>query len=106
MPRAMRRRDEGPVYDAVREELDAMAQRFGPRRLRGATGFERRIAKTVAKWHRMPALDRRAWADQFLADARKRNLRAAMPKAADLPLMYAIVTVCEKELRKREGGGS
>lgn len=114
MPRA-KRRDDAPVFDRVQEELDAMAARLPDlyeglspaerkkaeaRDYRKAARWQRRIDKAMAMWRAMPILDQKAWAAEYHRNDRRREQNARMPKAAELPLLYAIVTVAERDNAK------
>ncbi|WP_194411416.1 hypothetical protein [Microbacterium cremeum] len=109
MPRVRRQIDDGPVYDPVREELDEMRRRMPPKTPeqvaeseRHREKFLRRLAKAEAAWRVMPVLERKAWADAYLAEERRGyNPNAQMPKQSELPGLYAVVTVCEKDNAKR-----
>ncbi len=116
MPRAKRARDVD-AFDPIAEELADLRKRLGDpfegmspseRKVaeresdRRQAKFQRRLDKAVAAWNLTPPLERNAWADGYLREQRRRyNAQATMPKAADLPLLYAIVTVCGRDAAKR-----
>lgn len=68
---------------------------------RSAAKWERRKAKALARWDRMSLLEQRAWADAYYREDRKRRgPESKAPKAADLPLLYAISTIAERDRAK------
>lgn len=115
MPRARRTRDDD-TFDPIAEELDDMRKRLGDpfegmtpaerkvaerRRERHLAKWQRRLDKAVAAWHAMTVLERNAWADDYLRqDRKRRGSESKPPKAADLPLLYAIVTVSARDRAK------
>lgn len=116
MPRAKRAREEDAAALAIAEELRDMAARLGDpfegmssaerrvaerRRDRRQAKFQRRLDNAVAKWHAMTVLQRNAWADEYLRqDRKRRGSETKAPKAADLPLLFAIVTVSARHNAK------
>lgn len=111
MPRS-RRPPEGPAIDLVAEEVAAMIARLGDP-FEGMTSTERkaaerqdakwqrRIDKAKARWHAMTVLERSAWTKDYQREQWERYKVTAAPKAADLPLLYAIVVVCDKDNAKK-----
>ena len=105
MPRARRTTDE-PTFDPIQEELDAQIAMYDAIRLarpgmtqakldaekaRSSAKFDRRKAKALAKWERMTILERKAWSDEYLRqDRKRRGPESKPPKAAELPVLYAI----------------
>lgn len=79
----------------TREELDA-------ERARDTAKWQRREAKAVIKWRRMPLREQQAWADAYLRDLRRSKSDAKMPKPADLALLFAVTTVTARMTRKAE----
>lgn len=115
MPRARRTSDE-PTFDPIQEELDAQIAMYDAIRLarpgmtqakldaekaRSSAKFDRRMAKALAKWERMTILERKAWADEYLRqDRKRRGPESKPPKAAELPLLFAIITIAERDRAK------
>lgn len=71
-------------------------------RERASMKWRRREAKALAKWRRMTVLEQKAWAEKYLRDARRFNAATKPPKAAELPQLFATLTVANRMLRKRE----
>lgn len=115
MPRARRTSDE-PTFDPIQEELDDMRKRLGDpfegmspaerkvaerRWDRRQAKWQRRIDKAVAKWHAMTVLERKAWSDEYLRqDRKRRGPESKPPKAAELPVLYAIIAIAERDRTK------
>lgn len=79
----------------------ATAATLAAEKARSAAKWERRKAKALARWERMSLLEQRAWADTYLRhDRKRRGPESKAPKAADLPLLFAISTIAEREREK------
>ncbi|MFM9597352.1 hypothetical protein ACKI1O_49430, partial [Streptomyces scabiei] len=63
--------------------------------------FDRRMAKARAKWERMTILERNAWGKAYLEDRKPTAGYERTLPAADLPLLFAAVTIAERDNRKR-----
>lgn len=113
MPRVKRKREEtmSPVLEellATEDVLDRArltAPGMTPKKLateKGAAAvkWQRREAKAIARWRRMTFAEQKAWAEAYLRDERRLDAEARMPKAADLPLLFATLTVAERVTRK------
>lgn len=108
-------RDE-PTFDPIQEELDDARKRLGDpfegmspaerkvaerRWDRRQAKWQRRIDKAVAKWQRMTILEQKAWSDEYLRQDRKRRGAQSKPApAAELPLLYAITAIAERDRAK------
>lgn len=115
MPRVKRTSNE-PTFDPIQEELDALVAlldrtrlarpgmtqaKLDRRKARSAAKWARRKAKALAKWDRMTILERKAWADEYLRqDRERRGPESKPPKAADLPLLYAITAIAKRDRAK------
>lgn len=115
MPRS-RRPPEGPTVDPILEEIQAALTSLGDpfagmspaerkvaerRRDRRQAKWQRRVDKSVAVWHAMTVFERKAWTDEYLrAEKKRRGSEAKAPKAADLPLIYAVLTVARRYAAK------
>lgn len=115
MPRARRTTDE-PTFDPIAEELAALVALLDRTRLarpgmtqaklddekaRSSAKFDRRKAKALARWDRMSLLEQRAWAAEYMRqDRKRRGPESKAPKAADLPLLYAMSTIAERDRAK------
>lgn len=113
--RKPRARDEDK-FDPIAEELNEMVALLDRTRLakpgmtqrkldaekaRSAAKFDRRMAKALARWDRLSVLEQKAWADEHLREDRKRSgPNAKPPRAADLPMLFAITTIAEREAAK------
>ncbi len=97
------------MYDAIRLARPGMTQaKLDAEKARNSAKFDRRMAKARAKWERMTVLEQKAWADEYLRqDRKRRGPESKPPKAAELPLLYAIIAVAERDRAKaakaREG---
>ncbi|WP_318387246.1 hypothetical protein [Microbacterium maritypicum] len=113
MPRLKRKREEtvSPVLEELLATEDVLDRaRLGesgmtPKKLASekaaaAAKWQRREAKAIAKWRRMTFAEQKAWAEAYLRDERRLDAEARMPKAADLPLLFATLTVAERVTRK------
>lgn len=112
-PRGPRDEDKS---DEIMDELDDVRKRLGDpfggmspaerkvaerRWDRRQAKWQRRIDKAVAKWHAMTVLERKAWADEYLRqDRKRRGPESKPPKAAELPLIYAITAIAERDRAK------
>lgn len=114
-------RDEDKL-DPIQEELYALIALLDRTRLaepgmtqakldaekaRNSAKWERRKAKALAKWDRMTILERKAWSDAYYREARRQRPNAKPAPAAELPLLYAVIAIAERDRAKaakaREG---
>ena len=87
----------GDPFEGMSPDEQKAAERRDDRDL---AKWKRRIDVAVAAWHALPALEQKAWVDAYLRDARKRSPETKPPAATDLPLLYAIDQVAEREAAK------
>lgn len=115
--RKPRRTTDEPTFDPIQEELDAQIAMYDAIRLarpgmtqakldaekaRNSAKFDRRMAKARAKWDRMTILERKAWSDAYYREARRQRPNAKPAPAAELPLLYAISAIAERDRAKAE----
>ena len=111
-PRGPRDEDKS---DPIQEELDALIALLDRTRLakpgmtqakldaenaRSAAKWDRRKAKALAKWERMTILERKAWSDAYYREARRQRPNAKPAPAAELPLLFAIITIAGRDNAK------
>lgn len=89
--------DRSTAKDSGRTVEEVVAERE-----RASAKWARREAKALARWRRMSPIEQKAWADECLRGARKYNTAAKMPKAGELPHLFATLTVAERWCRKHE----
>lgn len=114
MPRARRTSNE-PTFDPIQDKLmEAIATldrtrlakpgmtqaKLDAEKARSAAKFDRRMAKAVARWERMTILEQKAWSDEYYREARRQRPSAKPAPAADLPLLFAISAIAERDRAK------
>lgn len=106
MPRVKRQSVAEVTIDRATEEMQAMMSRLPARSPeqeaaveKHAAKFMRRIEKAQRRWHAMSASEQREWTTAYVAE-RSRGGGVKAPKLADLPMLFAIVTVCGKDNEK------
>lgn len=107
MPRVKRQTFADVTIDRVTEEMLAMMGRLPARSPeqeiaaeKHADKFMRRLEKAQRRWRSMSAEEQREWTATYVAEQSRRAGKAKPPKVADLPMLYAIATVCEKDDEK------
>ncbi|GAA1913583.1 hypothetical protein GCM10009775_02820 [Microbacterium aoyamense] len=90
------------ILDATRLAQPGMTpKKLAAEKARDSAKFDRRMAKARAKWERMTILEQRAWGEAYRRDARAHRPNAKPTPAADLPDLFAVVTIAEKDNAKR-----
>lgn len=64
-------------------------------RAKWSSKWQRRVDKAIARWHSMTIADRKAWTDEYAT-------KAKLPKAGDIPLLFAVVSLAERDTAKAE----
>lgn len=107
MPRVKRRAFVEVAIDPATEEMQEMARRISagsPQHEAAADTrarrFMQRLEKRQSRWRAMSDEQRREWAASYVAERSRRAGSVGRPKVADLTLLYAIVTVSEKQNEK------
>ncbi|WP_314855305.1 hypothetical protein [uncultured Microbacterium sp.] len=113
--RKPRRTNDGPTFDPIQEELDKLVAlmersvlalpgmtqaKLDAQNARSAAKWDRRKAKALAKWDRMTVLERKAWADAYYLEARRQRPNAKPAPTSELPLLFAIITIAERDNAK------
>ncbi|NLA10337.1 MAG: hypothetical protein GX871_09080 [Microbacteriaceae bacterium] len=89
------------LLDRTRLAEPGMTQaKLDAEKARSAAKWARRKAKALAKWDRMTILERKAWADTYYLEARRQRPNAKPAPAAELPLLFAIITTAERRAAK------
>ncbi|WP_146048019.1 hypothetical protein [Microbacterium sp. CJ77] len=89
------------LLDRTRLAQPGMTQaKLDAEKARSAAKWDRRKAKALAKWDRMTVLERKAWADAYYLEARRQRPNAKPAPVAELPLLFAIITIAERDRRK------
>lgn len=91
------------TLDRTRLAKPGMTQaKLDAEKARNSAKFDRRMAKARAKWDRMTILEQKAWADAYYREARRqrRGPESKPPKAAELPLLYAVTAIAERDRAK------
>lgn len=79
-------------------------KKLAAEKARYAAKFDRRLAKTLAKWDRMTILERQAWGETYLSAGKPTEgyTRSLPREASDLRMLFAVVRIAERDRRERE----
>lgn len=95
--------EELAVLDRTRLAKPGMTQaKLDAEKAKDSAEFDRRMAKARAKWERMTILEQKAWGEAYLEDGKPtEGYERTLPAPGDLPDFYAVITIAERDNRKR-----